>query len=194
MHRGDRALVLILVLALHVAGLWLLWVDNWAPQLRGRAQLVSAMILVPAANDSRKHEFRRALPRLPALATVAPPTMPSVPSVPAAVANPDSTQSSIDWSAEARRAAMVAAQGAGPIESHPKSKAPSVWDDRIHGVLQPFDDTHLRLWVNDQCYLSLGGTGPSDQLGATCELFKRDARGDLFSELPEYRKRQADGH
>lgn len=36
------------------------------------------------------------------------------------------------------------------------------------------------------------GNGPTDQLGATCELFKRDVRGDLFRDMPEYRRRHMD--
>lgn len=125
-HKGDRALALILVFALHVAGLWLLWIDNWMPQLRGPTEIVSAMIIVPTGGDSRRRKFRRDSLRIPAPARIAPAIVPFVSSPPAVVCNPDPAQSSVDWSEEARAAAAVAAQHTAPIEPQIKSKAPSV--------------------------------------------------------------------
>ncbi|SRR5258708_17769035 len=189
MRRTDRAVVFTLVLGLHGA----IWVAFWmATRVSSRLRepdVVTALIALPeqAEFKERPPAPKRLVHEQP-ISAVSPILAPSL-TPPDLAGSSNNIQPTINWSEEARRAAASVGTRQGPLSSSAKHPAPSdFWIELGRTQGTQFLDRQTRWWASDSCFASLGENGPSEELKINCLANKPLVRGDLFKDLPEYKR------
>lgn len=216
MAKGNRYLVLIVALAIHVAFIMaFISVLRFHAVSPSRPSNLTAIILLKPAGAARVINSKR-LQSLP-LMTAPEPSYLSVPAVKIpAMPAPEATHARtiVDWTDAARRAvAAITQQASGPLDHQLRSKAlgtmiPSLsWQGiPLHSWFQApahhVGENYMAstgqgiVWLSDRCYqisqLPLSGASQNilqmEIPTTVCSKQSDQPRGDLFKELPAYKK------
>jgi hypothetical protein len=193
-----RAAAFAAVTALHAVLVITLGVAlRTAARRSSAAQVISTFILLPAPTvRTPPPEKQRPSPfseRAP-LETVGPPAV-----LPPEISLPIAPEASIDWGAEAGRAAAAMTEAKkfrdfghhGSAESAPQSRGPA----HQAGEQYRLETGEWIVWVNERCYIISGvpPLGMPDVIARsipTRTVCQGDSapRGDLFKELPAYQR------
>lgn len=196
-RRSPKYLIFLLVLGLHGTLMILLVSFRYRVSLPPPARAIE-LFFVPSINSPKSRAATGLqLPpdtRLPPLQ----PNAITLPPIWGAPTGDASGNDQIDWEGEARRAAAAAAQKIAPgsrLDSEP-SDGSNWWPAPEHhaGEQTRLDTGEWMVWISDHCYqISSGLPSPNGSLGASlpttiCPQPSNEPRGDLFKDLPEYKK------
>jgi hypothetical protein len=199
-----RAALFIAVVAAHVLVIWLFPSDRTR---RDEPEDVSfATIFLPEPTleqppvpQTRRHG-RAGRTRAPPMVPRASPV--SVSSAPQPTQPQSTARQHIDWAEEARRVAQAAATNAAASGSAPRPDyaTPSgVWSAPLHhaGEQYQLSNGDWMVWVSSRCYqisksMPAPGGASGHSLPETVCPQSHEPRGDLFKEMPEYKKRHPD--
>lgn len=200
----SRLVAFLVVLALHMAVLTGL-VTAAKTRLRNlpAAPPIELLILphkpapaVPPPVSLPDHRKRNAV------ATLIPPAESLTVVTPSAL--PETAAPAIDWAAEAHNAAIRNANGAPPSAGStgpaPSSNTPFAQAPLHHkGEQIPTADGRWIVYVSDNCYqvsksitAITNATNTGVGLQTYCTRRSKEARGDLFDQLPAYKKNHPD--
>jgi hypothetical protein len=201
--KRARYLTLIVVIALHAALIVMLVKFN---QVRNASTLTSTPLQLRFLPPERAPLTPPGLPSKGSFKSfdVVPPTLPTLTAVPMESSEVDSTKS-IDWAAEAKIVAAASAAGAShrPFGTHVPSEAAasaaagaSSTPAHKAGDQDRTDTGDWVVFVSNNCYQiskALSGILRALPLQTYCLRKGKEApRGDLFQQLPAYKKYHPD--
>ncbi len=196
--RAPPLLIFLVVLLAHIG----LLVGLIASRLRLTPAFPSEplrLIFLPPSNSER-------IP-IPAPTPASPTTAPFVPDiiptgvVPDLPSLADAGRGNVDWVEEGHRVAEDITKKSGgtsdATKSHNALSSPSWFSAPQHHAGEQFksDTGAWAVWINDYCYqisdpISIAGGSLGASLPRTvCPRASNTPRGDLFKELPEYKRR-----
>jgi hypothetical protein len=197
----PRYMVFLAVLALHVVLLAILVMTSRTRDLSGLTTQSLELMFLPSVRTPGVR-IVRALPQRSSADNAISTTSPllTLPSLPPVLPAADNAVPTIDWSAEAHRAAEAAANGnRGTPGDNAQSGSPSVsasgWQQPQHHVGDQFktDTGDWVVWISSKCYQIASSVLRALTLGAElpvtlCPGDSNSPRGDLFGQLPAYKQ------
>jgi type IV secretory pathway VirB10-like protein len=202
--RWRRAALFIAIVAAHVLVIWLFPSDRTR---RDEPEEVSFATIFLPERKMEQPPTPQSRGQGRAGRTKAPQMVPRDNAVPVSSApQPTQPQSTapqqIDWSEEARRVAQAAANNAAASRGSPRPDyaTPSgIWPAPSHhaGEQWQLSNGDWMVWVSSRCYqisksIPAPGGASGHSLPETVCPQSNDPRGDLFKELPEYKKNHPD--